>query len=86
MNDNRHQMSPPETSYQVELAVLAADFRHIIEKIAELNDELESIKKDIASIKTMADRWRGATFLILALGSILGWLASAWGNLSKVLR
>jgi uncharacterized protein (UPF0335 family) len=70
----------------VAVAVLIEQFKNIREKIEELHEEVERMQADISGIKQMADRWRGATFLVLAVGSVLGWFISAWGNFSKVIR
>jgi hypothetical protein len=55
----------------------------IAELSANMNSalkRLDEIEKQAAIMVAMANRWKGATFILLGLGSCLGWLISIWGR------
>ena len=45
---------------------------------------LDDIEKETAAMSAMANRWKGATFVLLGLGSTIGWLISLWGRVSGI--
>lgn len=56
------------------------------DKISALEKQLLDAVEKIESLEKMADRWRGATTLLLVFGSIIGALISAWGTIVKAIR
>ena len=42
---------------------------------------LDDIEKETAAMAAMANRWKGATFVLLSLGSCVGWIISIWGRI-----
>lgn len=91
----RQKVNVMEQSLNVQVAVLAREVAHLRETyeasqsrsetaMQELRDEtradIAALRVDIVSIKQMADRWRGATALLLGAGSAVGAIISAFGN------
>jgi hypothetical protein len=43
---------------------------------------IDRIEKDMRTMTAMANRWKGATVVLLALGSAAGWLSTVWAHLT----
>ena len=44
------------------------------ERITQLQDEVRHVHEEVSELKAQANRWRGAFWVILALGGVVGTL------------
>jgi len=44
------------------------------ERIAQLSDEVRHVHKEVSDLKAQANRWKGALWVIIAVGGITGWI------------
>jgi len=45
------------------------------ERIKTLSDEVRHVHKEVSDLKAQANRWKGAFWVILALGGVVGTVA-----------
>lgn len=57
-----------------DLATLRADMRYTVAR-------LENIERELKVMTDITNRWKGATVILLGLGSLAGWAATFWTNL-----
>ena len=43
------------------------------ERIKTLSDEVRHVHEEVSDLKATANRWKGAFWVILAMGGIVGW-------------
>ena len=50
------------------------------ERIAQLSDEVRHVHEEVSELKATANRWKGAFWVMLALGGVAGTFANflAW--------
>jgi hypothetical protein len=53
----------------------------LVERVTGLIEKVDKLENDVAVIRQMADRWKGGFLVIVATGSILGWIATMWGKM-----
>tara|TARA_R110000822_G_scaffold51009_7_gene132837 strand:- start:499 stop:708 length:210 start_codon:yes stop_codon:yes gene_type:complete len=53
------------------------------ERIAMLSDEVRHVHREVSEIKATANRWKGAFWVIIALGSFAGFFVNALIGWSK---
>lgn len=56
---------------------LESDVIHIVE-------DLKAIRDDVHILRQSADRWKGATFVLLGAGSVIGWVTAQWSLIKDV--
>lgn len=44
------------------------------ERIAQLSDEVRHVHEEVSDLKAQANRWKGAIWVIIAVGGIAGWV------------
>lgn len=44
------------------------------ERIAQLSDEVRHVHEEVSDLKAQANRWKGAFWVIIAVGGIAGWI------------
>lgn len=44
------------------------------ERIKTLSDEVRHVHEEVSDLKATANRWKGAFWVILAMGGLVGWL------------
>lgn len=44
------------------------------ERITQLSDEVRHVHKEVSDLKAQANRWKGAIWVIIAVGGIAGWV------------
>ena len=44
------------------------------ERIAQLSDEVRHVHEEVSDLKAQANRWKGALWVIIAVGGIAGWV------------
>lgn len=44
------------------------------ERISQLSDEVRHVHKEVSDLKAQANRWKGAIWVIIAVGGIAGWV------------
>lgn len=78
-----------ETFTRADLARMSREDREILvaTQIAALNTNMNSALKRLDSIEqqtalmiAMANRWKGAIFVLMGLGSMIGWAISYFGK------
>lgn len=48
----------------------------LIEKSDAASDRLEKIEKKLDDVVAMTNRWKGATAILIILGSVIGWASN----------
>lgn len=57
----------------------------VITSRAEQSEEsLKEIREDIKSLVQLSQRWRGGIVVLAALGGIVGWVISTWGQVGTL--
>lgn len=46
------------------------------ERIAQLSDEVRHVHEEVSELKATANRWKGAFWVMIALGGIVGTLSN----------
>ena len=46
----------------------------LVERISQLSDEVRHVHKEVSDLKAQANRWKGAIWVIIAVGGIAGWV------------
>ena len=73
---------PPQSTVNsevaVQLAVLQLKYELLEEKYEAMNDEIKKMTD-------MASRWKGGGAVIIALGSVVGFLFTYWDKIKKFL-
>lgn len=44
------------------------------ERIKTLSDEVRHVHEEVSDLKATANRWKGAFWVMLAMGGIVGWV------------
>lgn len=44
------------------------------ERISQLSDEVRHVHVEVSDLKAQANRWKGAIWVIIAVGGIAGWV------------
>lgn len=44
------------------------------ERIAQLSTEVRHVHEEVSELKAQANRWKGAFWVIIAVGGIAGWV------------
>lgn len=44
------------------------------ERISQLSDEVRHVHEEVSELKAQANRWKGALWVIIAVGGIAGWV------------
>lgn len=44
------------------------------ERIKTLSDEVRHVHEEVSDLKATANRWKGAFWVMLAMGGLVGWL------------
>ena len=44
------------------------------ERIKTLSDEVRHVHEEVSDLKAQANRWKGAFWVMLAMGGIFGWV------------
>lgn len=60
------------------------DFVHLEKEITNLDTDMKKLEKEVENIYTMANKWKGGLLVLMALGSIIGWIASFSGSIAKI--
>lgn len=56
------------------------------ERVNGLLSRIKSLEKEVDSFKTAANRWKGGVVVLVALGSIIGWLAAIWDKIVRAMH
>ena len=82
-------MSEPRTEshYEFQSRVdreikMAADVARLSTTLDAVLTRMGALEKDMQIMTGMANRWKGATVVLLALGSAAGWLSTVWAHLT----
>jgi predicted RNase H-like nuclease (RuvC/YqgF family) len=53
------------------------------ERIAQLQDEVRHVHKEVSDLKAQANRWKGAFWVMIAIGGAIGTLSHIFFNWIK---
>jgi len=56
------------------------------DRLDEIMADVETIKKEMALLTTMANRWKGGFIMLVALGGIIGWALTSWEHIAIIFR
>lgn len=45
------------------------------ERIKTLSDEVRHVHEEVSDLKAQANRWKGAFWVMVAIGGIVGWIS-----------
>ena len=48
------------------------------ERIKTLSDEVRHVHDEVSDLKAQANRWKGAFWVMIAVGGIVGWFTNAF--------
>lgn len=71
---------------EAQLEGISWQLRGLNDKFERLEKQQNEMKTEIDGIRDAANRWKGGFVVILAIGSIIGWLASIGGNIGRLFR
>lgn len=54
---------------------VAVTLARLEERIGQLQDEVRHVHKEVSDLKAQANRWKGAFWVMLAIGGIAGTIA-----------
>lgn len=68
---------------EAQLEVIGWQLKALNEKFERLEKQQSEMKNEIDGIRDAANRWKGGFIVILAIGSVIGWLTSLGGNIAR---
>lgn len=70
----------------VEVARVTFQIDAIAAKVDRIEKVQNEVREELNEVRDQANKWKGAFIVILALGGILGWIASVGSAISKWLK
>lgn len=59
---------------------LARDMATVMGELSDVSRRITAVEADLSEMVKMASRWKGATVVLLGLGSFSGWLVALWSK------
>ena len=88
--DERRQAIPVDHEMRTQLLLLTGKVERMEADMTNMFKRMEldmlGMARELREIHDAANRWKGGFLVIIALGAVIGWLASIGGSIGKFLK